>query len=85
MSDLTPCPFCGSKNLVTRTMGSSEGWQSFVWCGDCKSRGPISGPHTEHIDEAETASRIRWNSRIAGIEKWLSHRAHNSEIVRFEP
>lgn len=51
MSDLKPCPFCGSTNLTI--IGSCWGDnKESVSCSDCESSGPMS----ENVVDA-------WNTR----------------------
>lgn len=52
MSDLKPCPFCGSTNLKTHVYKGEEP-DAFVQCHDCSSTGP-SG-------EGETGAIEAWN------------------------
>lgn len=52
MSDLKPCPFCGSNNLKPAYHSP------YVICGDCKALGPGSSDIT--YDEAVEA----WNTRM---------------------
>lgn len=53
---LKPCPFCGGKDVETRT--SSMSW--LVDCYTCDARGPLCGSEDRAIEE--------WNDR-AGEER----------------
>jgi len=55
MSELKPCPFCGSEHVVCTKPTT---WQ--VWCTDCKCIGPWK---TEREDAIEA-----WNRRAGEQE-----------------
>jgi len=60
MTDLNPCPFCGSKRV--RMLYSYVRPEHWCWCLECKTE----GPKFDTADEAEMA----WNLR-AGTD-WIS-------------
>jgi len=66
MSELLPCPFCGSKEVCTRDVSGAEpqGDITFVECQDCFSRTAAWRTKVEAVD--------LWNSRAAeskGVER----------------
>lgn len=68
MSELLPCPFCGSTFVA---QGASRGYIS-VWCGGCFARGPevvfpedcMPGPPIDKCREL-------WNHRAPPSPPWL--------------
>ena len=57
MSDLKPCPFCGSGNLVYNS-ASGRNTGRFVRCNDCNACGPLA--------EDDALARAAWN----GAPRW---------------
>ena len=61
MSDLKPCPFCGSTDLHMQDV------DRFLQCYNCDATGPW------HIDQTEAEAVAAWNRRadpIARLEAW---------------
>jgi len=59
VSDLKPCPFCGSANLG-RTVG--DPWQ-WVVCLDCDAQGPS-------LERSESEATDAWNTRPNPWRDW---------------
>lgn len=64
MSNIKPCPFCGSTDLDYRTTTKDrEGVPTAVVCCDCGSSGPWV--YVQEGDSLLAADR-EWNKRSAG-------------------
>lgn len=61
MSELKPCPFCGSENVMIDDL--FDNGTHTVFCGDCQSKSPNC---CEYNDAVES-----WNTRAPQTE-WIS-------------
>lgn len=55
MSDIKPCPFCGSSRTSVGPFHDNRKIKA-VFCGHCSSSGPISTKTKEAV--------AKWNSRV---------------------
>lgn len=55
MSELKPCPFCGSNDIEVKQY-YNDGWYWFVTCKNCKA---------EKIHQFKGVAIQEWNNRIA--------------------
>lgn len=70
MTDLKPCPFCGSKNVNAEVFKETESYDAFVECDECDARGPleirfwigVEGTKEER-EQAIAAAIEAWNKR----------------------
>jgi Lar family restriction alleviation protein len=60
MSNLLPCPFCGSTNLRHEFAGS----QGYIECNECGTQGPCDERAADPICDFEAAYKA-WNRRAA--------------------
>ena len=61
-SDLLPCPFCGTNNVVMESYKARKGYEAYVQCnGGC-----MAMQHTityDTLEEAEKEAKRMWNTR----------------------
>ncbi len=55
MTDLLPCPFCGSDDASVERVENAYGYS--VWCSECYVEGPGGN------DTSETEAMALWNKR----------------------
>ena len=60
MTDLLPCPFCGSTNLRYEFAGS----QGYICCDNCGTQGPCDEQAADPICD-DDAAYAAWNRRAA--------------------
>jgi len=58
MSELKPCPFCGSGNVFEQGDNEHRGW--WCYCYDCGAEGPIRSDHL-----------AAWNQRAEPAPRWI--------------
>ena len=84
MTDLLPCPFCGSTNLRYEFAGS----QGYICCDDCGTQGPCDEQAADPICDHD-AAYAAWNRRPAAapvamielITDMARHLAHMQELL----
>jgi Lar family restriction alleviation protein len=54
-TELDPCPFCGSVDIVLQGSGTAGSPDAWVECNDCQTTGPVAGS----VEGCATA----WNER----------------------
>ena len=59
MTDLLPCPFCGSTNLRFEFSGS----QGYIECNECGTQGPCDEQAADPICDMGAAYEA-WNRRV---------------------
>lgn len=63
-SDLLPCPFCGTDNVVLESYKARKGYEAYVQCnGGC-----MAMQHTityDTLEKAESEARRLWNARAS--------------------
>ncbi len=70
MSELLPCPFCGSRNVK---MSGPDHWAyegrtaRLVECSDCEAMGPVE-VDSESDEIAKELAAERWNTRHSPLE-----------------
>jgi hypothetical protein len=62
MTDLLPCPFCGSTNLRFTFAGS----QGYICCDNCGTQGPCDEQAADPICDYD-AAYTAWNRRPAPV------------------
>ena len=76
MTELLPCPFCGSSKLFVY---QDEWGCSEVECDDCKCQGPFA-PYEKGLSEEAhlDLARIAWNQRIVLMHEPNGHPVDNA-------
>ena len=64
MTDLLPCPFCGSTNLRYEFAGS----QGYICCDDCGTQGPCDEQAADPTCDHD-AAYAAWNRRDPATPK----------------
>lgn len=60
MTDIKPCPFCGS-TLVQIVV---DGYCAWIICDNCNAEGPTASVDDYDHDEIEDQSANKWNNRV---------------------
>lgn len=63
LSDLKPCPFCGSNDIHLITTGEQFVTGYRVYCLDCHAKGPSIAWKPDRRDENEDKAKRAWNTR----------------------
>ena len=65
MSELLPCPFCGSDDVQLEYARKAQFWVYWIECNGCGCEGPIeiTGDNVDALNTPEDAARA-WNERV---------------------
>ena len=65
MSELKPCPFCGSDHVLAHNMYEPGQW--WVDCLQCGAQGPSAVYTSEPLSRPEVDRREAWNTRAERV------------------
>ena len=60
MTELKPCPFCGSKDVQCGELGEFMKGRYFIHCNKCQTSGPLSKQSLNEEDGLKDAIK-KWN------------------------